>query len=117
MDLNAFYAAIGGDYNDVKARLQSDELIEKFLFRFIDDPSYSELKSALSCGDIAAAFRAAHTLKGVAATLGLNRLSESSSGLTEELRPLKSLPPRDMIEIVDVEYEKVIAALKSQNRE
>lgn len=50
MAITGFYAVICSDYYDVKAMLQSDELIEKYLFKFIDDSSYSELKSAFSCG-------------------------------------------------------------------
>lgn len=37
-------------------------------------------------GDYESAFRAAHTLKGVALNLGLGRLAKSSSELTEALR-------------------------------
>lgn len=50
------------------------------------DTSYSNLCAALNEGDYESAFRAAHTLKGVALNLGLGRLAKSSSELTEALR-------------------------------
>mgnify|MGYP000720090130 CR=1 FL=1 len=46
----------------------------RFLRLFPLDDSFPRLSEALGRGDVQAAFRAAHTLKGVAANLGLERL-------------------------------------------
>ncbi len=46
----------------------------------------SELSSSLAQGDTASAIRIAHTLKGVAATLGAEQLAEQATGLNEMLK-------------------------------
>ncbi len=111
MDIKEFYKAVGGDYDEVVARLQSDALIKKFVLKFAADPSYSQLEEAKKAGDISEAFRAAHTIKGVAATLGFTKLAAVASALTEELRPLKSFPPQEYFIAVDEAYGEVIAAI------
>lgn len=111
MDIKEFYNVVGGDYDEVLARLQSDVLIKKFVLKFAADPSYKDLQEAKRAGDISTAFRAAHTIKGVAATLGLTKLAVAASALTEELRPQKSFPLQEYFDAVDEAYGEVIAAI------
>ena len=113
MKIEAFYQSVGGDYREVSARLQSDALIGKFLLKFPQDPSYTDLQKARAAGDIHAAFRAVHTLKGVASTLGLGRLATAASALTEELRPLTAFPENRFFDAVATEYEAVLAAIRA----
>lgn len=86
MKLNEFYDSIGGGYESVKLRLPKDELIEKFVFRFLSEPSYGDLRQSLEEEKYVEAFRAAHSLKGVCANLAFQRLETSSGSLTELLR-------------------------------
>ena len=58
----------------------------KFLKRFPEDPNYQNLGVSLEAGNYEEAFRCAHTLKGVAANLGLVPVQTAVSGLVEELR-------------------------------
>lgn len=81
------YQYMGADYKDVLRRLKTDERICKFLAMLLRDPSYSALEQALDSRDYETAFRAAHTIKGIAMNLSLTRLTEVSSQLTEALRP------------------------------
>ena len=74
MNIYEIYALAGENATDVVNRFGSEVVVEKFALRFLDDPSYENLVSALSSGDTQAAFRAAHTLKGIAANLGFNNL-------------------------------------------
>ena len=113
MELTEFYEKAGGDYNEVIARLQSESMIKRFLIKFEKDPAYGDLQAAKKAGDISAAFRAVHTLKGVAATLGLGNLFKVSSALTEELRPLKAFPAEEYFTAVDKEYASVISLLSA----
>lgn len=76
----------GGDFAAVKGRLFKEEMIERFVRRFLEDPSFGELSRALEGKTVTEAFRAAHTLKGVCSNLGFDRLGNSSSELTEYLR-------------------------------
>ena len=86
MTLEAFYAKIGGNSADVLRRLPSEAMVRKFIGKYPADTSWGSLESAINSQDWEAAFRAAHTLKGVAANMGLLRMQEASSALTEALR-------------------------------
>lgn len=107
MNLMEFYKAVGGDYNQVILRLPSEAMIQKYLNRFLDDPSYGNLKEAWEKGRIQDAFLAAHTLKGTAANLGLDQLAQAASDLTEELRQAVVLPSEDGMKKVTDAYETV----------
>ena len=95
MTLEAFYAKIGGNSADVLRRLPSEAMVRKFIGKYPADTSWGSLESAINSQDWEAAFRAAHTLKGVAQNLGFQRLYLSSTALTEALRgPQASDRPR-----------------------
>ena len=116
--LKDFYAAIGSDYDEVLSRLPSEEILAKFLPRFPEDPTYDALKKAQAQHDVAAAFLAAHTLKGVSASLGLQQLAEAASALTEQLRPQADFPEETYFTAVDNAYACVIKALATfENKE
>ena len=86
MTIQQFYAAVGGDADEVLSRLMNETLVKKFLFKFLDDPNYELLTTSVKSEDWETAFRAAHTIKGLCLTLGLGNLAASSSQLTELLR-------------------------------
>ena len=86
MKLKEFYREIGSSYADVTARLGNEEFVRYFVLLFKDDKSFEELKESLKKGLAADAFRAAHTLKGVAANLGFSALYENAAEITEALR-------------------------------
>lgn len=86
MTVRECYDAIGADYDDVFSRLRKDDRIRKFLLKILDDKSYELLLSSVEARDMAEAFRAAHTLKGVCQNLSLTRLYHSSSRLSDMLR-------------------------------
>lgn len=87
MSLEMFYATIGGDYDSVKGRFVTDERTEKFLNMFFDDDTYENLQAALATQDMETAFRCAHTMKGVAREVGLDKVADAAARLTEALRP------------------------------
>lgn len=79
--------AEGADMDGAMNRLLNDEELYATCFGyFMDDPSFAALGTALDSKDYAAAFEAAHSLKGVAGNLGLTRLYQLSGGLVEPLR-------------------------------
>lgn len=86
MDLKECFEAFGGNYNDVMGRLLTENRVKKFLFMFLKDTSFNELEAAIERKDYDSAFRAAHTLKGVCANLGIEKLGETASEITEALR-------------------------------
>ncbi|MDE6666904.1 MAG: Hpt domain-containing protein [Clostridia bacterium] len=86
MNTEQFYEKIGGNYADTMSRLMTEERVLKFVRKFPADGSFSLLKDALARGAQEEAFRAAHTLKGVAQNLGFTTLYEKASAVTEVLR-------------------------------
>lgn len=86
MTIQECYQQLGGDFAQAEKRLSSEKLVERFITKFLDDGSFSELCVAMDRRDHSKAFRAAHTLKGVCASLSLSRLLSSVSMLTDLLR-------------------------------
>ena len=116
MTLFEFYNSLGESFDDVLSRLRLESRIAKYLGLFLNDPSFDELKNAFAKNDAKTAFRAAHTLKGVAANLGLNKLSSSSSELTEDLRPGSfTTVSQDLLENVELDYIAVVEGIKQLN--
>lgn len=74
MTLQEFYTRIGGNYDDTLRRIPSEALVRKFVLKYPNDPSFGQLKDALTAQDWETAFRASHTLKGVAQNLGMEHL-------------------------------------------
>ena len=87
MTIQECYQQLGGDFTNIETRLPSISLVTKFITKFLNDSSFSELCQALERGQREEAFRAAHTLKGVCANLCFDRLGASAGRLTELLRP------------------------------
>lgn len=65
MTIRECYDELGLDFDAVLSRLVNEKLVQKFALKFLDDPSFQNLKDALDSKDVETAFRAAHTLKGV----------------------------------------------------
>lgn len=76
--------------NDVDGALRrfvgNENMYVKFLKRFADDTSYPALKDAVEKVDLGNAFVAVHTLKGVAGNLGLTKVYEIATEMTDKLR-------------------------------
>lgn len=86
MTTQQFYEKIGGNYADTMSRLMTEERVLRFVRKFPADESFNALKDALARSAQEEAFRAAHTLKGVAQNLGFTALYEKASAVTEVLR-------------------------------
>ena len=78
MTVENFYEYIRGDYVGTKARLMTDERILRFVNKFPADGSYRLLLDSIASSNVEEAFRAAHTIKGVAQNLGFTALYLSS---------------------------------------
>ncbi len=111
MTIRECYTALDADFDGTLKRLFSEKLIRKFAFKFLDDPSFENLDKALQEKNYEEAFRAAHTLKGVAANVGLTKLQEVSSKMTEMLRGGKAPADEAYIENVRAEYKRSVEIL------
>lgn len=61
-------------------------MLLKFLLKFKEDPNYLQLNAYLEEGNYTEAYKNSHTIKGVAANLGLDPIRNPSSELTELMR-------------------------------
>ena len=116
MTIQECYQKMGGDFAQIEKRLPNVGLVKKFLAKFLDDKSFSELCRAMQAGQPAEAFRAAHTLKGVSANLGFDRLFASSEKLTELLRPETASSPEGavaLLEEVKRDHELTASAIRA----
>lgn len=77
----------GADYKKTIARFMGNEkMYMKFLDMLFKDPSMEKLGEALKERNYEEAFTVAHTLKGVAANMGLDPLLERVCVIVEPLR-------------------------------
>lgn len=116
MTIQECYQKLGGDYAQVEKRLPGIHLIRRFIAKFLDDGSYPELCRAMEQGQTEEAFRAAHTLKGVSANLGFDRLTASSGELTELLRGRTGGIPTEVVPLLDMvrqDYELTADAIRA----
>ena len=112
-DIRAAYECIGADFDDVASRFGSPALVERFAGMFVQDKSFDELEKALAAHDAKAAFRAVHTLKGVALNLSLSNLTAPAIVVTEALRPctLEGVDIEPLMVPLRKAYNETIAAL------
>ena len=112
MTLRECYEGIGLNYEKVLSCLLNENMMKKFVIKFLDDKSFQELKEGLAAADGEKAFRAAHTLKGVCLNLGFDNLYKVSAELTEKLRGLDTTGSEELFEAVKTEYVKLTDAIK-----
>ena len=111
MTLQELYQKINGNFAEAQSRLMKDSFIEKFALMYLQDDSFTNLQAAVDAGNIADCFRAAHTIKGVAANLAFTELQQAASSLTEQLRPQTDPADMEMFTVVKNAHEKVVSAL------
>ena len=85
MTLARFYESLGGSLPAVLARIPSEAMVRKFARMYAGDTSCDELVRAVEAKDWQTAFRAAHTLKGVALNLDFGNLYRAATALSEAL--------------------------------
>ena len=112
-DIRAALVRAGVDVDGALERFMNNEgLLERFLKKFPADPNYGALKEALARGDADAAFRAAHTLKGVAANLSMATLQQRVSEQVERLRAGDLEGAARLMPGIDESYGQIAEALK-----
>lgn len=82
--------------------MNNDKLFLKFILKYKDDKNCALLTDALDQKNYEEAFKAAHTLKGVSANLGLNPIFDRASAITELLRGKEA----SEVDAVKIEEEK-----------
>lgn len=81
------FESYGAEYKKTMERfVHKEEFYVKILGALFQDKSMDEMAAALDQGDLSAAFRAAHSLKGMSGNLGLTFLYNAVSEIVEPLR-------------------------------
>ncbi len=117
MSLIEFYEKIGGDYEGIKSRLCSDEIILKFVLKFQNEKSYEELMATVEENDVANAILAAHKMKGVVSNLSFDKLFHILTELLAWLRQEnQDTINAEMIAQIKEEYQKTISLIQELQR-
>ena len=87
MTLRELYENIGGDYDQALRILRMDKLLDKHIRKFVKNGAVEELLTAGESMDPVRLFETSHAVKGVSANLGLVRMAEAASEISEEFRP------------------------------
>ena len=96
------------DYETGLGRFMGKEtLFVKFLMKFVDDKSFQSLKEQIENGECEEAFKAAHTLKGVADNLAFDELAMVAGDITEALRAQKLEEAIKQLPVLEEAYKKV----------
>ena len=103
---------MGADFDNVLGRLGSEQMVQRFALKFLNDTSYQTLEETLKEKNVEQAFRAAHTLKGVCLNLGFDNLFTVSSELTEKLRAGELDGTEELFEKVKEQYEITVKAIR-----
>ena len=110
MSLHKFYQAIDGDFEAACRRFYNENMLQKFLIRFLDEPCCAELNDALGRHDRDAAIKAVHTLTGQARSFGFIRLEKKSAALLQALRGTQDE------EITELRYEVTTEYIRQMDR-
>ncbi len=106
----------GVDWDEILDRFMGNEnLIAKFMFKFLNDQSMNDLTKYLAEGNVSEAFKAVHTLKGVGANLGLKGFLTPVCDLTEILRAGSMDGYKDKYDQIKPKYDQLIAILTKYN--
>ena len=102
------------DYESAMDRFDGNErLYERILRQFECDKNFDALHAALDEGDSDAAFRAAHSLRGVAGTLDLHVLYAATAPVVEALRGGDVASARELVAALDAAYKKAQTVISS----
>ena len=112
MNLKDCYIKFGGDFDEVLGRLRREQIVQKFMYKFLDDKSFHLFEASVENKDYEEALRAVHTLKGICQNLSFTRLFESSSLVTNALKENDWDKAIDMMPKLSEDYYETINVIK-----
>ena len=106
MDFLAAMESVGVDSQTVLRRFSGMEMLwKKFVFRLPEGPTYSSLEQAVLKQEDEEIERQAHALKGVAANLGFDQLSQHANQIVQLVRQR----PEGYWDMIKQEWEQLKA--------
>ena len=116
MNLKDCYLKLGGEFDEVLGRLRREQTVQKFVYKFLDDKSFTLFEVSMEKKDYDEALRAVHTLKGICQNLSFTRLFESSNTTTTALKENDWNKATDMIPQLSEDYYQTINAIEEYRR-
>ena len=108
-------AAAGVDSDSALERCLGNEvLLCRFYAKFLEDPNYAKLQTALAARDPAGAVQAAHTLKGVCGNLSMTALFPLFARQVESLRAGDWDTADQLMEQISCAYGQVTRTLRQR---
>lgn len=111
MTLKDCYIKFGGNFDEVLGRLRREQLVLKFLYKFLDDKSFQLFETAMHEQNYEEALRAVHTLKGICQNLSFTQLYESSNLITNALKGNDYAKAMEMAPQLAEDYDRIIQAV------
>ena len=109
MDIQEFYDSIDENYENVSSRMMGNQkLVEKFL----EDPTYKQIKESVEKMDYDEILRATHTMKGIASNLEFTQLQQKSAKAVDMIRAGEKETVLPVIDEIEKEYQKVIEQIQ-----
>lgn len=103
---------LGIHYTEVLGRFAGNEaLMERFMKKFPQDQTFQQLRDAIEKNDMDETGVAAHTLKGVSANLGFQKLFEKCTELVAVVRNGETEKVKGLFEDVKQEYDYIVKGL------
>lgn len=107
--------AAGMDVDGVLERLMGNEkLLERFLEKFLENPYYRNLTTAIEANNIQAALDASHALKGICGNLSMRALFDLLTMQVAAFRAENNQKAIDMMPEITEIYEKMIQAIRGE---
>lgn len=113
MDIQEFYDSIDENYENVSSRMMGNQkLVEKFVRKFLEDPSSQQIKESVEKMDYDEILRATHTMKGIASNLEFTQLQQKSAKAVDMIRAGEKETVLPVIDEIEKEYQKVVDAIQ-----
>lgn len=114
MDINGVFEILEGDASTVLARFAGNEgLWKRFAKKFSEDETFQKLIAGIEMNDNNGIEMYAHTLKGVAANLGFEKLSNDAAAIVNAVRNEKFETIPELFDELNSEYNKVLDCVGS----
>ena len=92
---------------------ENERLYEKYLFRFLEEPTFPELLKAIEEDRREDARRAAHSLKGITATLGFTSLNTPVKAQEFDFKNGRWEEGNQYTDELKKEYARIISVLRA----
>lgn len=107
----------GVDYDEAMERFGGNAaLYERLALKFLNDPHFDALEDALAAGQLDEAYRAAHSLKGVAGNLSFRDLYQAACRASDALHAGDTQAAQAALPDLRASYAAVKEALQQLQR-